>query len=612
MAEQEFYRLDLVVGTTGTEKVKNELRATDRFIEQTRKRGEMLNRMKMNPAVRVEDRATRTLRTIQSGLNRLGGTVHKVTVIAVDKTKSVFGNIASRAASIANPFTLSKVIAGSVATYAGVLSPLKLAGEAEQANIAFETMLGSQEKAQQFLGDLTKFANKTPFELPQLRDASKRMLAFGFASESIIPTLTALGNAAAGLGVGSEGINRITLALGQMRAKSKVSAEEMMQLTEIGIPAWDILAKKMNVSTAQVMKLSEKGLIPANKAIDALVEGMNDRFPNMMNKQSKSLFGFWSTIKDTFNNNIVKKWGDGLAQTLKPRFDKLTTWIDNNGDTIERWGQTLQRVANQGSDWIVKKFEGAFSYLKTNFFDNPDFQKLDFGGKIKFVFNKLTDGFRGWLDTGGQDIISDFSNRFVKGLAEAIKASTELIIEVLTPIASAVLKGALNGLIESFGSESPDKKIEKTYESIKKIEATKPGETFLKGPTQLIATQEDDSLAGRFWKWIKDKFDNPTPHALGGILTRPHLGMVAEAGPEAIIPLSSRLRNRSLSLWQQTGEYLGVQSGPVIASGGGGINIQIGDTHVNIDSSELDEEALTWRIGSVIVGKIMKSLENRT
>jgi hypothetical protein len=47
-------------------------------------------------------------------------------------------------------------------------------------------------------------------------------------------------------------------------------------------------------------------------------------------------------------------------------------------------------------------------------------------------------------------------------------------------------------------------------------------------------------------------------HAVGGILTHPHLGMVAEAGPEAIIPLSARMRPRALELWQQTGELLGV------------------------------------------------------
>lgn len=50
------------------------------------------------------------------------------------------------------------------------------------------------------------------------------------------------------------------------------------------------------------------------------------------------------------------------------------------------------------------------------------------------------------------------------------------------------------------------------------------------------------------------------PHAVGGLFDRPHLGLVAEAGPEAVIPLSSRMRERGISLWQQAGQYLDVGS----------------------------------------------------
>ena len=67
-----------------------------------------------------------------------------------------------------------------------------------------------------------------------------------------------------------------------------------------------------------------------------------------------------------------------------------------------------------------------------------------------------------------------------------------------------------------------------------------------------------------------------TAHALGGILTRPHLGLVAEAGPEAVIPLSARLRPRALELWRETGRRLGVQqfefggfTAPVAVAGAG-------------------------------------------
>ena len=48
-------------------------------------------------------------------------------------------------------------------------------------------------------------------------------------------------------------------------------------------------------------------------------------------------------------------------------------------------------------------------------------------------------------------------------------------------------------------------------------------------------------------------------HALGGIFDREHIARFAEGNkPEAVIPLSSSLRSRGLSIWQQAGEMLGI------------------------------------------------------
>lgn len=65
---------------------------------------------------------------------------------------------------------------------------------------------------------------------------------------------------------------------------------------------------------------------------------------------------------------------------------------------------------------------------------------------------------------------------------------------------------------------------------------------------------------------------NVQKHAEGGILTSPHLGMVAEDGPEAIIPLDGS--SHAKSIWEQAGKALGLLSGGsgsgVSYSSGGG------------------------------------------
>lgn len=219
---------------------------------------------------------------------------------------------------------------------------VKSNAQMEQAAVGFETMLGSAEKAKAFLDNLQQFAAKTPFEFTELRTAATRMLAFGFDAEKVLPTLTAVGDATSALGLGQEGINRVIVALGQMKAKAKVSADEMLQLTEAGIPAWDILAKEMGKSTAEVMKLSEKGLIPADKAIQALVKGMEERFPDMMKKQSETLGGMLSNIKD-FSEMAGRTLGKGMFDQVKPAvkaaMDTLKQ-MTQSGD-LERWGKRI-------------------------------------------------------------------------------------------------------------------------------------------------------------------------------------------------------------------------------------------------------------------------------
>src|SRR5690606_3529735 len=116
-----------------------------------------------------------------------------------------------------------------------------------------------------------------------------RLMALGFAAEEVIPMMRSLGNAAAGLGGSAELIDRLSLALGQMRAKGKVSAEEMRQLAEAGIPAWEMLAKAIGVSIPAAMEMAQKGAISAAKAVPVIVAGMNDRFAGLMENFSKTV-----------------------------------------------------------------------------------------------------------------------------------------------------------------------------------------------------------------------------------------------------------------------------------------------------------------------------------
>ncbi|NPV52220.1 MAG: transglycosylase SLT domain-containing protein [Firmicutes bacterium] len=511
-----------------------------------------LDDMIARPRATLIDRVSSAAGWIGSKLRGLTGRVWTVTIRAKNM---VTGAISGIMRAVTSPLGMLGIgIGGAAVTAAAVVKPLQLAGQMEQAKIGFETMLKSGEKADRFLKDLQRFAALTPFEFPELQDASKRLLAFGFSAKEILPTMTAIGNAASGLGIGAEGIDRLILAIGQMRAKAKVSGEEMRQLTEAGIPAWDMLAKAMGKSTAEVMKMSEKGLIPASKAIDIFIKGMNERFPNMMARQSRSLLGLWSTIKDVFNMGIVFRWGDGLSRAVKPRMERLVDLFTRNEDVTKRWGDTLEKVAFRAGDRIMTCLERAFNMID-RLLKDPRFQKADLFGKTQILWSEIiVKPFDRWWASGGKE----WATRAGTSIAQSIMKG---ILEVgsSNPLMGAIIGKAIGGLpgaavgagwgLGGYIGEKARKLIDKAW-APREAERYKTWEERTRDLQEKLKGQE---LVMR------------PAYGQGAIVMRPQFALVGEAGPEAIIPLT-RERERALRLWTEAGRWLGANRATGIAA----------------------------------------------
>lgn len=191
----------------------------------------------------------------------------------------------------------------------------------QQAHLTFDTLLGDSDKADKFIQQMQHFADFTPFDFAGVEDAAQRMMAMGFAADSVLPSLMAIGDAVSALGSGGmkEKLDRVTLAIGQMLTAGVVHAQDMRQLTEAGIPAWQMLADGIHKTVAETMDLSKKGLIPAKQAIDILLTGMEERFRGMMEKQSRTAQGAFSTILDAAYRTI--------SGAVQPLFDALTTGL---------------------------------------------------------------------------------------------------------------------------------------------------------------------------------------------------------------------------------------------------------------------------------------------
>lgn len=249
---------------------------------------------------------TRRLRVVVTGDSGQAQQALEQVGKSSEKSESRIASLAKTAAGFAGKGVLAFGAVGAAAATMGFSAATNL----ETVTVGFTTMLGSATKAQKFLKQLQQFANTTPFEFNDVTGAAQKFLSMGFAAKDVIPMLTSVGDAVAAMGGGAEQIDSVTTALSQMKIKGKVAGDEIMQLSEQGVPALQILADGFGVSTGQMSKMITNGKVLSDKAIPMIVKGLEDGtkhvkgFGGMMANQSETMKGKWSTFMDTMKTGL--------------------------------------------------------------------------------------------------------------------------------------------------------------------------------------------------------------------------------------------------------------------------------------------------------------------
>jgi tape measure domain-containing protein len=246
---------------------------------------------------------------------------------ASSMARSFLGGLSSIAQTVAGVFggnlltgALSKLGSGLKSEITAGFDFLDLQ---ERSKIAFATIfrnagLSAEEaatKATEHLKELVDFGAKTPFRSQQLIELSQQLQAVGFKAEEVVPMLTKIGDAVAGLGGDPQKLDRIILQLGQIKTKGKVSGEELTALAENSIPAWKYLAEYAGKSIEQVQKLAQQNKLDADVAVKVIVAGMGRDFEGMMKATEGTYSSMWSTIEDLNQQRA--------AEAFKPAFDEV-------------------------------------------------------------------------------------------------------------------------------------------------------------------------------------------------------------------------------------------------------------------------------------------------
>ncbi|MHA1572665.1 MAG: hypothetical protein ACTSX8_01605, partial [Alphaproteobacteria bacterium] len=270
--------------------------------------------------IRLKDRVTRTLRTISARFRRMAATAGA----AIGRAAGFLVNW--RTAMIATAATV------------GVLGlAIKKAFQFETLETQFAILLKSTEAAKARMEELAAFSATTPFQLPDIAEASRQLTIFSGGLLGSAQSMLAVGDAAAATG---RPIQEVAFWIGRAIDAIKSGrpfGEAAMRLQEMGILTGE--------ARAQMEDLQKSGADNI-EVWDVLTDRLAE-FEGGMAKLSQTGAGLESTLRDNVGL-VLKDIGEIFVPAAKRALESLI--------------ETLQKLREDGTlikwaDRIIRAFE---------------------------------------------------------------------------------------------------------------------------------------------------------------------------------------------------------------------------------------------------------------
>lgn len=241
----------------------------------------------------------RKLREVETGVTNTSKEIEKNGLGIED----MFNKMTKAAAAFGAGFTAKELIQNII----------QVRGEFQQLEVAFTTMLGSSEKANVLMAQLTETAAKTPLDLQGVANGARQLLAYGTSAEDVNETLIRLGNIAAGL---SQPLGDLVYLYGTTMTQGRLYTQDLNQFTGRGIPMIKELAKEFGVAESEIKGMVEAGMIGFPE-VQKVIQNLTNEgcmFFNLMQEQSKTITGQISNIGDSFSMmlNDIGKANEGI------------------------------------------------------------------------------------------------------------------------------------------------------------------------------------------------------------------------------------------------------------------------------------------------------------
>lgn len=242
------------------------------------------------------------------------------------KSSKLLENALANVKSVAQGIIIAQTFYNAVNAVQGVANSMwEMHKSVETNTMAFEQLTGSIEMSTEMIEYLQQYAAKSTFTFEQVSQSAKTLLGYGFDLKNLSYVMQTIGDATSAMGK-PENFDRIALGLGQMLTKGTAKSEEMLQLMEANIPVVEILSEKLGMTAQEVANIGDHS-VSSVKVVNALLEGLNERYGGMSENMATTTTGLINNIKESVayvGSQLFKPLYDSFSGMLKPISDKLS------------------------------------------------------------------------------------------------------------------------------------------------------------------------------------------------------------------------------------------------------------------------------------------------
>lgn len=285
----------------------------------------------------LQDKVSETLINISVGLEKLNGKLEKAQKnidafkAKTEKIKAVGENLTNLGGKMTVGVTLPVVAMGG--------AMVKAAADIESMQQQLETMTGSAEAGGKMFEAIKTMAAKTPFETKDLMKATNTMLGFGIAQEKVLPLMNQLGDISGG---NADRFQSLALAFSQVSSAGKLQGQDLNQMINAGFNPLESIAKRTGKSVGYWKEQMSKGKVTTKMVEQAMKDATSQggRFFGMMDKQSKTALGQWSTFQDNLNM-LLAEFGKIILPTAISVLQKLSSALEKFNSLSEGTKKTI-------------------------------------------------------------------------------------------------------------------------------------------------------------------------------------------------------------------------------------------------------------------------------